>query len=300
MPKNILLTGATGFIGSKLLEALIVDGYNVIILLRATSNTKRIHHLAGKYVAYVIKEGSDIDENIFIDNKVDTILHTATEYGREGRLLSSVLTGNVIMPVRLIEIGLKNGLKRFINTDTFFCKPTVTPTYLKDYIASKKILREFLLDFSASIQVDNMRLEHVFGEHDSADKFVTTIINDCLNNKKKILLTEANQKRDFIYSSDVVNAFITVLKEAKEKIGFVEYEVGTGHSISVKEFVQKIAAISKSDSELIFGAISTRKDEIPDSRACTKNLNALGWYPKFETDTAISMLVDAEKAKLLK
>jgi nucleoside-diphosphate-sugar epimerase len=295
MPNNILLTGATGFIGSKLLQALIMDGHHVVILLRAGSNTIRINHLAGKYVPYVIKEGKEIDENIFIDQKIDTILHTATEYGREGRLLSAVLTGNVILPIQLIEKGLKHGLKRFINTDTFFCKPAITPTYLKDYVASKKILREFLMDFSSSIQVDNMRLEHVFGEQDSADKFVSVIINDCLNNKKKILLTEANQKRDFIYSSDVVNAFITVLKEGKEKIGFEEYEVGTGHSISVKEFVLKIAAITKSDAKLIFGAIPTRKDEIMDSKACTNNLNALGWYPKFETDKALGMVIDAEK-----
>lgn len=300
MPKNILLTGATGFIGSKLLEALIVEGYTVIILLRATSNTVRINHLAGKYVAYVLKDGSEVDENIFIDNKIDTIIHTATEYGRQQKQLSTVLTGNVIMPIQLIEKGLKYGLKRFINTDTFFCKPAVTPTYLKEYVASKKIFREFLMEFSSSIQVDNMRLEHVFGEEDSADKFVSVIINDCLNNKKKILLTEANQKRDFIYASDVVNAFITVLKEANEKPGFVEYEVGTGHSISVKEFVLKIAAITQSDAELIFGAIPNRKDEITDSKACTKNLKALGWYPKFKTPTALSMVIEAEKKKLLK
>ncbi|MFK5948574.1 MAG: GDP-mannose 4,6-dehydratase, partial [Methylococcales bacterium] len=50
--KNILLTGATGFLGSHLLEALLNESYQVVILKRSTSDTWRINHLLEQVKSY--------------------------------------------------------------------------------------------------------------------------------------------------------------------------------------------------------------------------------------------------------
>ena len=53
---TILLTGATGFLGSHLLEALLKQDYSVVVLKRSTSNLWRIEHLAGQYKSYNLDE----------------------------------------------------------------------------------------------------------------------------------------------------------------------------------------------------------------------------------------------------
>ena len=78
MIKKILLTGATGFIGSHLLDSLIKKDYKVIITKRKSSDTWRIGNLLDKIKIYDIDE---VDSAvIFQENKIDCILHLATNY----------------------------------------------------------------------------------------------------------------------------------------------------------------------------------------------------------------------------
>ena len=80
MPKKILLTGATGFLGSHLLSALLANGHNVVVIKRSTSNLERI----SKYVSTI--KMYDIDtvdlEKIFKIELVD-VVHAATNYSRQ-------------------------------------------------------------------------------------------------------------------------------------------------------------------------------------------------------------------------
>jgi nucleoside-diphosphate-sugar epimerase len=294
--KNILITGATGFIGSRILEKLIDENYSVFILLRKTSNAWRINHLKHKYKFFYYETRDNLID-FYKENRIDVIIHLATEYGRDGKI-AEVLKSNVILPVELIEIGIKYGLKRFINTDTFSSKPLISPQKLKSYNDSKKILRNLLLDFSEKLKVDNLILEHPFGEKDAENKFVTNLIRNLLLNKPEVLLTAGIQKRDFIYISDVVDAFVAVLKNEKQTIGFDEYEVGCGKSTSVREFVEIVAKLTNSSSKLMFGSIPTDLDEIQNSLASNSSLLKLGWNPKVELEEAIKHTIDYEKLKI--
>lgn len=113
---TILLTGATGFLGSHLLNALLENSYEVVILKRSFSNTKRIESLLPRVKSY------DIDlvdlEDVFNENKIETILHTATNYGRDGSSFFDLIQTNVLFPVKLLELAVKYNIKNFINTDT--------------------------------------------------------------------------------------------------------------------------------------------------------------------------------------
>ena len=109
---QILLTGATGFLGSHLLEALIREGYKVVILKRSTSDVWRIAHLLDQITSL------DVDkepiETAFYRDRVDTVIHTACHYGRNSDSSCSVLDTNLMF-------GLKQSLGMQRPTD----KPVV-------------------------------------------------------------------------------------------------------------------------------------------------------------------------------
>jgi nucleoside-diphosphate-sugar epimerase len=291
MQNKILLTGATGFLGSHLLKRLITTGADVVILVRETSNKERIQKLEGFSTFTINQQLSNIDA-LFEMYSIDTIIHVATEYGRNVPY-SSVLESNVLLPIKLIESADKNKLNLFVNTDSFFSKFS-NYSYLREYIMSKKILKDHLRSLS-DLQVFNLQLEHIYGELDSETKFFTSVMKRMLVNEKVIELTEGNQKRDFIYVLDVVDAYIAVLTNTKALGQYVDFEVGTGKSLSIMDLVLKIHQITESKSELLFGALTGRINEIQDSKASNLNLRKIGWNPQFTVETAIKRIVSLEK-----
>lgn len=295
--KGILVTGATGFLGSHLLDLLIKEGYKPIIFLRESSDVWRIRHLQNKYETFVSKDNSDEDiQSLFAKHHIQAIIHMATEYGRQ-IALSDILQTNVLFPLRLIEAGLKHNLQLFINSDTFFGKKQFNLKYLNNYTTSKRIFESVLTGLSSNLNIANMRIEHVYGENDSETKFVTNVLKQAIQNKSEILLTEGLQKRDFVYAADVANAYVTVLRQNKFITGYNEFEVGTGQSISVKEFVTTIADITNSVSFLNFGAVPVHSGEISDSSANITALKDLGWSPQYDLDTALRKIILTEKKR---
>ena len=297
--KNILLTGANGFLGSHILQLLIDKGYHPIVLLRSSSDIWRISHLQNSYTPFISDNHLKQLPLLFENNDVDTIIHTATEYGRQASL-SAILQTNVIFPVQLIEEGIKHKLTHFINTDTFFGKKQYNLNYLNNYTTSKRILENLLIDLAQKLRISNLRIEHVYGENDALQKFVTSIFKQTLQNDNEVLLSEGAQKRDFIYVKDVANAYLQLIEQDFQDPGFEEFEVGTGKSISVKELVKKIAIATATKSKLNFGAIPAREGEIEDSAANNTSLRKLGWEPQYGLEEALKIISEKEKKRFIK
>ena len=275
MKKTILLTGATGFLGSHLLEKFFKEGHKVIILKRSFSNIWRINHLLNNIVYY------DIDKNKleipFKENKIDIVIHTATNYGRENEKSSEIVKSNLFFPLELLEIAIS------FNTDTFFNTDTILYKYLNFYSLSKKQFVEWAKLFCNKIKIINLKLEHMYGEKDDFTKFVPFIIKQLLMNVKKIKLTKGEQKRDFIYVSDIVNAYYDIFLQVKNfGEGFHEYEIGSGEAIKIKSLVQLLKKLTNNKNTVLsFGDLPYRKNEIMESKSNIKKIKEeIGWQPQ--------------------
>lgn len=286
------MTGATGFLGSNLLKKLVQANYNVIVLKRSFSNTFRIKDFVSNVKLYNIDKINP--ENIFIKNKIDIILHCATNYGRREIDPASLIQANLTMPLQLLELGKKNGVHCFINTDTILDKR------VSHYSLSKNQFREWLALYAREIICINVALEHFYGPHDDDSKFVPYIINNILNNADKIDLTEGKQKRDFIYIEDVVTAFMTIIHNIGNfKKRFLNYEIGSGESITIKRFVKTVKNITQNDKTILnFGAIPYRENEIMNSKANVTEICKLKWKPKFSLEEGLQQTIRIEKGKL--
>ena len=206
--------------------------------------------------------------------------------------MTKVLEDNLVWPIRLLELCIKYGCKLFINTDTFFAKKDTDYYYLREYILSKILLRKALVSYSSLINIANMRLEHVYGPEDSPDKFTPWIVTQLLSSINMLDMTSGVQKRDFIYLDDVVNAYICLLHNKGRIRGFREYEVGTGESYSIREFVELVKYELKSNTNLQWGVLPMRENEFMDSKANIANLKELGWAPTFSLQEGIKKLID--------
>lgn len=291
--KNVLLVGASGFLGSHLLTGLIKNGYAVTILKRNNSNLWRIKDVLDKVKVYNYDLTTD-PGSIYTENNIDCVVNTATEYG-SGKDLAAIVESNILLPVKLLDAAQKQNLKLFINTDSFFTKNVNEYDHLNQYTSSKKILRSLMENYK-DLSIANVQLEHVFGENDSNEKFVPKIINSLINNTVQIDLTSGLQKRDFIYVGDVVDAYITLIKNYQLINGLANYELGTGKATSIREFVEQAHYYAGSVSKLNFGALPTRKGEFTESIANNKFNNDFNWSANTPLATALIKIINYQKA----
>lgn len=289
---TILITGATGFLGSNLLRRFVAGGLKVLVLARKTSNLSRIQDcLAEVRVFYV--EDSDF-EAIFKEFKVDAVVHCATNYGRKIPSPLSILEANLMLPLKLLQVGMNNGLKCFINTDTILDKR------VSFYSLSKSQFRDWLKLYSEKLACVNVSLEHFYGPDDDESKFVTWVIQSMLRGVEKIDLTLGEQKRDFVYIDDVVRAFEKVLVNSLElRAGYFHYEIGTGNLVPIAEFINKIKSLSgNTATRLNFGAIPYRENEVMASHVDLANIRALGWEPEVPLESGLKTTIEMEKRKI--
>jgi nucleoside-diphosphate-sugar epimerase len=285
----ILLTGATGFLGSEILKQLLDRGDTVVALKRSTSNTHKIRSCLSHSNCYVFDIDSNDPEEIFKKYTIDTIIHTATEYGRGTTPLYSILSANLILPLRLAELGLKSGAKCFINTDSFFNKSGNSYSNLLNYSLSKKSLLIWLNKIAGEIKIINVVLEHIYGPYDGESKFVEQMIQKiAIKPEEYVPLTHGHQKRDFIFIHDAVQAYMKLVDYGRNNaFRFETFELGSGESIQIRDFLRIIKNKSNSPTKLGFGEIEYRADEIMSSQADISKLKMLGWSPTVTVHTGL-------------
>jgi nucleoside-diphosphate-sugar epimerase len=284
------MTGATGFFGSHLLPTLIKRGYDIIILKRSFSNTWRIQNAISQIKNYDIDK-IDI-KKIFNENEIEGIIHLATDYGRKNNDdIIQMFKANIELPAKLLELGTKHEVNFFINTHTFW------KSKYGLYSSMKNSFIEIAKYFTANFKVKfiNMKLEHMYGEKDDFHKFIPFTIKSILEGKE-IKATKGEQKRDFIYVKDVVDAYLKVLDNLGNlNKNFIEFEIGTGNSISLRDLLSKIeeAFNKKENINIKWGAISYKKNEIFDSKAdIRKAKQYLGWSPKYDIKSGLKKTIN--------
>ena len=286
---KILLTGGTGFLGSNLLRRLLSLGHELFCIKRETSGLERVNFFKHK-IKWFNLETSDFDE-IISSYKIEGIIHCATDYGRKQFNPIQTIETNLILPLKLLHAAASNNVLVFINTDTVLDKRVDT------YSLSKRQFSEWLEKYSNDILTINVALEHFYGPFDNDSKFVTYVIRKMLGNEDSIDFTLGLQKRNFVYIEDVIDAFIVLLNNInKLDNSFHNFEVGTEDSVTIKDFVGLVKKLCNNNTtDLNFGAINYRENEVMNTNTNTDKLKSLGWFPRFSLEDGLKNTIDLEK-----
>ncbi len=275
--KKILITGINGFLGSNLAK-ILSNFYEIIGLEYEKSN---LHRLEGRNWNVYSSHENEI-EKIFKENHIHAIIHAATLYRRGDEPIENLINSNIVTPIQLFELAKKNRVSAFLNTDSFFNDSNSNYGYLAEYTMSKRHCMEWLKKlYDRSTLLINMKIFHMYGQGDNPNKFIPQIINKISEGTEYLDLTPGEQRRDFIYINDVVNAYKTVLDKLEEITEFQEFQIGTGNSVSIKECVQLIKELASSKTELRFGALEYREAEFMNSYANIAQLKKLGWEVEY-------------------
>lgn len=296
MKKTVLVTGATGFLGSHLVKALLDDGYRVAILKRSFSKTWRIDDVIDQVISFDI-DNCDLHQVFTRLNNVFAIIHTATCYGKNNEGSLEVFKVNTFFPLQLLDLAANFNIDVFINTDTYFNKGDIPYQGLPDYSISKKHFADWGKHYAQcrNIYFINSKLEHIFGGNEDNSKFTSYIIKSCLANVKELALTHGRQLRDFIYVGDIVSAYLKILEQYKRVNNYQEYELGSGNTVTVREFVETVHKLSQSQTVLNFGAIPYRENEIMFSKASIEQLSLLGWNPDYSLEQGLMKTISEYK-----
>jgi len=256
--KKILVTGATGFIGSHLVEELVNKGAQVRILVRYRSDgkignlEKMPKEILGKLEIYrgdlknfdaVKKAAKDVD----IIFHLGAIISIPFSYADPREIVDV----NVIGTLNILRAGQEHNSKKIVITSTSEVYGTAIYTPIDEkhplqaqspYSASKisadKLAESFFRTYNLPITI--VRPFNTYGPRQSMRAVIPTIIYQALT-KEKIDIGSLDPKRDFTFVKDIVKGFIKSA-ESEDNIGEV-INIGSGKAISVKELVEKIGKI---------------------------------------------------------
>ena len=283
---NVLITGGTGYLGSHIVRSLINPNNHVVLIKRPHSNMDLLKDVIDDIDCY------DSLEEVFLNHRFDCVIHTATCYGVDVSQVGTTIDTNICFSTTVLDYAFKSGVESFINIDTALNK------YINAYALTKHQFKEWCKFYATNkkIKIINIPLQHFFGPYDTENKFVSFLINSCLNNKPVINLTNGEQIRDFIYIEDVISALMIIL-DIDFKDYFNEIEIGSGIGISIKDFALTVKELTKSSSKLAFGALPYREHELMYSVANIDKLKSLGFKPKYYVVSGINKILEKALVK---
>jgi nucleoside-diphosphate-sugar epimerase len=278
--KIILLTGGTGFLGRVLVGFLLKNKYKVILLIRDQSDLSIFNGTVNKedVIFWNIKNGLN---DCFSKYKIDYAIHLATVYGRGQENVSEIIISNLVFPMEILELCVKNNVKAFINSDTYFTEKNISNQLQDFYIYTKKDFVKYakkIIGYS-NTKFMNVVIQHMYGPADREHKFIPFIIKELMLKNKNIKLSDGMQKRDFIFVDDVAEIFCKILKNIDNFDQIEYFEAGTGQTHSLRYFVNELRKQIGSDAILNWGALPRKTNEIQSSVAKIYK-NKIDWRAK--------------------
>jgi NAD dependent epimerase/dehydratase len=260
--KNVLITGADGFIGSHLVEMLVQKSAKVRALsyYNSFNDWGWIEDVSCKEDIEIIT-GDIRDYNCCqkITKGIDVVFHLAALVGIPYSYYSpkSYIETNVGGTHNMCHASLENGVQKLIHTSTSEVYGTALYVPIDEkhpmqaqspYSASKigadSIAISYFYSFDLPVAI--VRPFNTYGPRQSARAVIPAIITQLLGNTDVVELGDISTTRDFNYVIDTCKGFVK-LAETENSIGEV-VNVGSNHEISIRDLFYKINKIMESDA----------------------------------------------------
>jgi NAD dependent epimerase/dehydratase len=309
MRKNVLITGADGFIGSHLVEMLVAQGANVRALsyYNAFNNWGWLEDIpCQKEIEVVTGDIRDPHFCLTLAQNIDIIFHLAALIAIPYSYIApdSYVDTNIKGTVNMLQAALKNSCERFIHTSTSEVYGTANYVPIDEnhplqpqspYSATKIGADSIAISYYNAFELPLVvaRPFNTYGPRQSARAVIPTIITQITAGKKKIQLGDLRPTRDFNYVEDVCSGFIAIA-ESNKAIGEV-INLGTNSEISIKDLFHLIKTLMKSDATIDIDQQRKRPDNSEVFRLYCDNTKArklLNYKPKYTLEAGLIQTIN--------
>lgn len=301
--ERILIVGGSSFIGVNLIRFFkekSVDGHE----LYAIGFSNKVNFIDDAHVFNVDISDSEQVNNVIRKVRPDVVynLSALTRESWDLSKINEVYKVNMIGMMNLLCSLKKNEvrLKTFIQVSTaeeygdvslgkvIDEESPLNPTSF--YSASKASASMFCELFSRMFEtpITIVKISLVYGPGQKDSFFIPNAINKILKGEK-LEMTMGEQRRDFVYIDDCSEALFLMKDQVKT---FEVVNLVSGESITLKEVIQKISSKISSDSEIIFGALPYRKNEIFQGSYSNERIRKrIEWEPKTNFEEGITKTI---------
>jgi CDP-glucose 4,6-dehydratase len=306
--RNVLVTGAGGFIGSGLARELVHRGAKVVGILRDSSGHRLLRERGIANVMDVVR-GSITDPGLFEravnEYEVDTIFHLAAQTIVTVANANPISTfeSNIAGTWVVLEAVRRNpSVKRVIcaSSDKAYGNQPHLPytedsplegvyPYDASKVCSEVLVRAYAKSFGIPVAV--VRAANVYGPGDlNWNRLVPGTIRSLMRGEAPLIRSDGTLERDYLYLDDVVNGYLAVGDHLPEACGEA-FNLGTQHPISVLAMVEAIIeAVGSSQIEpKVLGVAANEIDR--QSLAFAKAFEILGWKPEINLTDGLRQTV---------
>lgn len=285
--KNVLLTGASGFVGRHCLDPLVARGYEVHAL--SSREPAGIPALPG-----VTWHRTDLLDRTQVSSVLEQVrpthlLHCAW-YAVPGKYWTAPENVRwVEASLHLLQMFAAAGGQRVVGVGTCaeydwgsgYCSEEKTPLNPTTTYGVCKHALHLVLDAlgeSSGLSVAWGRLFFLYGPHEQGERLVASVIRSILL-EKPARCSHGQQIRDFLYVQDAADALVALLDS--EVLGPVN--IASGVPVAVSEVVQEIADQLERPDLVRLGALTVSENEPPERVAVVARLrDEVSWSPRYD------------------
>lgn len=304
--RNVLVTGAGGFIGSNLVERLVQAGAKVRALVRynALSSWGNLEFLPREVLSEVEVVAGNVEDGDYVMSVVqgqDIVLHLAALIAIPYSYAAprSYVRANVEGTLNVLEAARRHSIQRVVHTSTSEVYGTALRVPIDEehplqgqspYSASKigadKMAESYWRSFGT--QVVTLRPFNTYGPRQSARAFIPTVISQALTAQPEIRMGALDPERDMTFVADTASGFI--LAALVDDVAGKTINLGTGHTASIGTIAGRILSLMQCDKPLVHEEARMRPKLSEVMRLVSDNSKAkrlMGWEPRVKLDDGL-------------
>jgi nucleoside-diphosphate-sugar epimerase len=242
--KVVLITGATGFVGSHLAKRLVNEDWETHIIVRRQSGLDNIMSLKEKLTVHIYDETTDNVLGILNKARPKIVFHLASLFLAEhqSKEIEQLIKSNLLFGTQLVEAMVKNKVYKLINAGTswqHYDNEDYNPVNL--YAATKQAFEAILKYYieATSLKVITLKLFDTYGPNDPRPKLFN-LLKRVAEEQKPLAMSPGEQLIDLVYIDDVVDAFVMAAERLlNDKMEHYEdYAVSSGSPVKLRDLVK--------------------------------------------------------------